>query len=279
MSVISLSLRNRFLGIWLSRSFVASLFAPFFCVRRHPYPSLPRSHAPRGNALHGRSCVLCAFSSKNIGWRFRRRGASKNRVPTQSMGTRNSRLCGSPAALAAAASFLIYFTDYALSAMPCRFDAGDDRPGGVFPLPEVRRPSGGHGVVAADRLERIAPAALAGGAGGRPSAGAACPVCGRPMVEIALPIRSSSPPLRLDVCTLCEFVWFDPREFESFPQCQRPGRASLAGEGPRGNRGARSPAGRREGGRKTPTTRPAPTSGGNWIPAMLGMPVEENAPA
>jgi hypothetical protein len=45
--------------------------------------------------------------------------------------------------------------------------------------------------------------------------GAACPACQRKMVEVEVPLLRG--PLLLDVCAGCEFVWFDPREFEMFP--------------------------------------------------------------
>ena len=92
------------------------------------------------------------------------------------------------------------------------------------------------------------------------------------------PIRSSSSPLRLDVCTLCEFVWFDPREFEQFALCQPPGPPPMTDK-------AREAIAVLEAQRvaekaeKDAYAAPGPDEWWHWIPALLGMPVEENAPA
>lgn len=50
--------------------------------------------------------------------------------------------------------------------------------------------------------------------GGGPTR-AECPECHQPMLEVLVP--GTVPSLRLDVCTGCEFVWFDPNEFQQFP--------------------------------------------------------------
>ena len=39
-----------------------------------------------------------------------------------------------------------------------------------------------------------------------------CPVCRRPMIEVNL---SDNADVRVDVCRLCHFVWFDAREVEN----------------------------------------------------------------
>jgi membrane associated rhomboid family serine protease len=49
--------------------------------------------------------------------------------------------------------------------------------------------------------------------------GQSCPICSRPMVEIPVPVGKQEVPL--DVCAGCQFVWFDPQEFEQLP-VQRP---------------------------------------------------------
>jgi Zn-finger nucleic acid-binding protein len=41
------------------------------------------------------------------------------------------------------------------------------------------------------------------------SRGCACPSCRNPMIEVPLPGSSE---LKVDVCRLCQFVWFDIRE-------------------------------------------------------------------
>lgn len=47
----------------------------------------------------------------------------------------------------------------------------------------------------------------AGGRGGPP--GCACPSCRNPMIEVQL---SGSSTFKVDICRLCQFVWFDIRE-------------------------------------------------------------------
>ena len=42
-----------------------------------------------------------------------------------------------------------------------------------------------------------------------------CPSCTVPMQEVAIGLATGS--LTLDVCRACQFVWFDPREFEVMP--------------------------------------------------------------
>ena len=108
--------------------------------------------------------------------------------------------------------------------------------------------------------------------------GAACPDCGRSMVEVALPIRSSSPPLRLDVCTLCEFVWFDPREFEQYSACQTPGPRALP-EKAREAIAVLDAQQAAEKAEKAAYDAPGPDEWWQFIPAALGLPVVENAPA
>ena len=45
--------------------------------------------------------------------------------------------------------------------------------------------------------------------------GKACPICHRSMAEVDVP--AGQQPVLLDVCAGCQFVWFDPREFEQLP--------------------------------------------------------------
>jgi membrane associated rhomboid family serine protease/Zn-finger nucleic acid-binding protein len=46
--------------------------------------------------------------------------------------------------------------------------------------------------------------------------GQRCPICRKAMTEVQLPTDGRSVPL--DICTGCQFVWFDPQEFEQFPK-------------------------------------------------------------
>ncbi len=43
-----------------------------------------------------------------------------------------------------------------------------------------------------------------------------CPACGRPMAEV--PAGDESTRFTLDLCTLCQTVWFDAEEYESLPK-------------------------------------------------------------
>src|ERR1043165_7673905 len=47
---------------------------------------------------------------------------------------------------------------------------------------------------------------------GEGQSSSACPMCKRPMLEVAL---SNDVPVRVDVCKLCHFVWFDSHETDS----------------------------------------------------------------
>ena len=47
-----------------------------------------------------------------------------------------------------------------------------------------------------------------------------CPSCQRLMIEV--PVNPPPDPLILDVCKGCQFVWFDPSEFEKMPAAPAP---------------------------------------------------------
>ena len=48
-----------------------------------------------------------------------------------------------------------------------------------------------------------------------------CPSCDRPMVEVPVAERTGEEkPLVLDVCTTCQFVWFDPGKFGRLPEAE-----------------------------------------------------------
>jgi membrane associated rhomboid family serine protease len=108
--------------------------------------------------------------------------------------------------------------------------------------------------------------------------GAKCPVCDRPATEVALPVRASSPPLRLDVCAGCQFVWFDPRELEQFPAGAADQERPLS---PRAREAIALEEVRRveEQAERDAYNNSEPDETWHWIPALFGMPVEENAPA
>jgi membrane associated rhomboid family serine protease len=97
------------------------------------------------------------------------------------------------------------------------------------------------------------------------------------MVEVATAVRSSSPPLRLDVCGGCQFVWFDPREFDLLPAAKANAPRPLPEK-------ARELIALRQvqqvaEAAETSGDDSGPDEAWHWIPAILGLPVEENAPA
>ena len=47
-----------------------------------------------------------------------------------------------------------------------------------------------------------------------------CPSCAARMQEIAIPVGGSH--WTLDICRACQFVWFDPSEFEAMPAAPQP---------------------------------------------------------
>jgi Zn-finger nucleic acid-binding protein len=46
--------------------------------------------------------------------------------------------------------------------------------------------------------------------------GAECPICHGTMAEV--PVATEGRPVALNVCTACQFVWFDASQFEQLPQ-------------------------------------------------------------
>ena len=57
---------------------------------------------------------------------------------------------------------------------------------------------------------------------GQGAPGRSCPCCGRNMLEV--PVASNAGVPLIEVCRLCHFVWFDPKEIQALtPRC---------GEGP-----------------------------------------------
>jgi membrane associated rhomboid family serine protease len=105
-----------------------------------------------------------------------------------------------------------------------------------------------------------------------------CPACNRPMAEVA--VEGAPQPVLLDVCVLCQFVWFDRSEYEALPE--RPPETSQQATLPQAARerlavlevqalatSSHHPEG----------TDQAPDEGWKWIPAILGMPVEYDAEA
>ena len=107
-------------------------------------------------------------------------------------------------------------------------------------------------------------------------AGMPCPECRRPMVE--LPLSDDKPEPSLDVCARCHFVWFDPGELKQFPRSDTPKPRQL----PQKAReqiamlGLQQDANRA---RREAYDDRVPEEWWHVIPAMFGMPVEEDSPA
>lgn len=105
--------------------------------------------------------------------------------------------------------------------------------------------------------------------------GVRCPICDRQMAEVPLAVGSNVPPMQLDVCPTCQFVWFDPHEFGQFPAAPKKVRHEM-------------PIKAREAIAMVDLQRAAkqednmiyessdPEESWHWLPALLGMPVEEN---
>ncbi|MHC4400476.1 MAG: rhomboid family intramembrane serine protease [Planctomycetota bacterium] len=107
---------------------------------------------------------------------------------------------------------------------------------------------------------------------GQSSEGVGCPICHRTTAEVAAPADHGHVPL--DICTGCQFVWFDPAELERFPEPPEPPseeelspearEEAAVGEAERVAEEARH--------EERPFAGPADTW--QWIPGLLGMPVE-----
>ncbi len=110
---------------------------------------------------------------------------------------------------------------------------------------------------------------------GSPARKRLCPSCGRLMAEVPTTIASAQP--LLDVCTLCHVVWFDYSEYKALPKLPpTPPRwdASLP-------QAAREKLARieveaiRENARRQDADAGAPDAWWQWIPGVLGMPIEQ----
>ena len=107
-----------------------------------------------------------------------------------------------------------------------------------------------------------------------------CPVCSKLMVTVPTPLAGKT--LSLDVCTPCQFVWFDPKEYEDLPagpprdterELPPEARVLLA----KAEAQLVADRTRRELGEEAPPVLPEE----KWklLPLLLGMPAEEESPA
>lgn len=103
-----------------------------------------------------------------------------------------------------------------------------------------------------------------------------CPACNKLMAEV--PVQGGPKTELLDVCAVCQFVWFDTNEYEALPEEPRdPTPQEVLPPAARERLALleidaiRERAQRREGDEDAPDER------WKWIPAILGMPVEYDA--
>ncbi len=108
-----------------------------------------------------------------------------------------------------------------------------------------------------------------------------CAHCGRKMSQVHALLERDSAPLWLDVCPTCAAIWFDPSEFEKLPRlAPRPekkeepmhpkAREALAMHKLQMIREQQEQEEGRWG--------HGPDEGWQWLPGLLGMPVEIDAP-
>lgn len=96
-----------------------------------------------------------------------------------------------------------------------------------------------------------------------------CPSCHRPMQEV--PVTLPQAAQHLDVCRPCQFVWFDPSEFEVMPP--RPPKPVVIDRTPQAVKEAVAIAQVERMGRELADAEPDLTDLRN-VPALLGFPVE-----
>ena len=107
--------------------------------------------------------------------------------------------------------------------------------------------------------------------------GKTCPSCRRPMADVVTAAKHGS--VHLDVCTRCQFAWFDAGEFEGFPLvpagAPKKLEASLEKREAAALEALKHDAERRRG--FDYGYDDGPDESWKWIPAMFGLPVEEDS--
>jgi len=100
-----------------------------------------------------------------------------------------------------------------------------------------------------------------------------CPACCKLMVEV--PAGSENNTQFVDVCTSCQFVWFDSREYEAMPSSpQQTDSEPKLPSAAREKLAILELDSIREKARGSDWACEAPDEWWHWIPALLGMPVE-----
>ena len=109
--------------------------------------------------------------------------------------------------------------------------------------------------------------------------GEICPCCKRKMTLIAIQSPTMQKTIEIDVCTACQFLWFDPGELESIPQQQKTKNVASAVKNVPPPVAKKYKASDRRPLLDTETETPGPDSAWQYLPALLGLPIEKNAPA
>ena len=104
--------------------------------------------------------------------------------------------------------------------------------------------------------------------------GIRCPSCSHAMAEVAIPSGYNGA-LHLDLCTKCQFLWFDPHEFVQLPRRPQEHKRELPAKVREAMAvaDAQREAERARGGE---FGEEAPDEAWKWLPAMLGLPVEHD---
>lgn len=116
-------------------------------------------------------------------------------------------------------------------------------------------------------------------AGGRP--GVRCPSCERPTAEVPVPLGSGTG--HVDVCTSCHFAWFDAAEFESLPPKEAvppeiPIEERMTAE-ERRELALLKTRDLADQARVDAGAEPGPEVGWQWLPGLLGMPIQDRPSA
>jgi len=107
----------------------------------------------------------------------------------------------------------------------------------------------------------------------QPPRGGRCAICQRGMAEI--PVRVDQQTLTLDVCTRCQFVWFDAQELKQLPKVQRePTLNELLPEHLREQLALAELKRHRQRELSVGFSDNAPDEAWMWIPGLLGLPIE-----
>jgi membrane associated rhomboid family serine protease len=109
-------------------------------------------------------------------------------------------------------------------------------------------------------------------------AGAPCPSCHAKMFAVPLKVPGSEGSLQIDVCTRCQFIWFDTAEFEKVPAGEEPAEKKPKLIAPHAKERLAmwevervAQKAREEDLDSDPAGEPW-----KWLPAIFGMPVEEH---